>query len=48
MSMPLKEQYIIDADGNKTAIVLPIGQYEQLLEDFHDENFKKFSNIIDR
>jgi hypothetical protein len=36
MNTPLKEQYIIDADGNKTAIVLPIEQYEQLLEDLHD------------
>jgi hypothetical protein len=36
MNIPLKEQYIIDGDGNKTAIVLPIEQYEQMLEDLHD------------
>ena len=36
MDTTLKEQYLIDAEGNKTAIVLPIEQYEQLLEDLHD------------
>jgi PHD/YefM family antitoxin component YafN of YafNO toxin-antitoxin module len=36
MSTPTKEQYIIDADGNKTAIILSIEQYEQMLEDLHD------------
>ncbi|PSB22585.1 prevent-host-death family protein [filamentous cyanobacterium CCP1] len=32
----LQEQYIIDANGNKTAVILAIEQYEQLLEDLHD------------
>jgi PHD/YefM family antitoxin component YafN of YafNO toxin-antitoxin module len=36
MSTPVKEQYIIDAEGNKTAIILSIEQYEQMLEDLHD------------
>ena len=36
MNKQLKEQYIIDAEGKKTAIVLPIEQYKQLLEDLHD------------
>jgi hypothetical protein len=44
MSTPVKEQYIIDAEGNKTAIILSIRQgrgyaneqYEQMLEDLHD------------
>jgi hypothetical protein len=44
MSTPIKEQYIIDAEGNKTAIILSIRQgrgyakeqYEQMLEDLHD------------
>jgi hypothetical protein len=36
VSTPSKEQYIIDAEGTKTAIVLPIDLYEQLLEDLHD------------
>jgi hypothetical protein len=36
MSTPVKEQYIIDAAGNKTAIILSIEQYEQMLEDLHD------------
>jgi len=32
----LPEQYITDANGNKTAVILAIEQYEQLLEDIHD------------
>jgi hypothetical protein len=27
-----KEQYVIDADGNRTAVLLEIKQYEKLLE----------------
>jgi PHD/YefM family antitoxin component YafN of YafNO toxin-antitoxin module len=30
------EKYIIDNKGKKTAIILPMKQYEQLLEDLHD------------
>jgi hypothetical protein len=44
MSTPVKEQYIIAREGNKTAIILSIRQgrgsaneqYEQMLEDLHD------------
>jgi PHD/YefM family antitoxin component YafN of YafNO toxin-antitoxin module len=36
MSTPVREQYIIDREGNKTAIILSIEQYEQMLEDLHD------------
>jgi PHD/YefM family antitoxin component YafN of YafNO toxin-antitoxin module len=36
MNTPVKEQYIIDAEGNKTAIILSIDRYEQMLEDLHD------------
>ena len=36
MSTPVKEQYIIDTEGNKTAIILSIEQYEKMLEDLHD------------
>ncbi|WP_022852762.1 hypothetical protein [Thermodesulfatator atlanticus] len=30
------EQYIIDEKGQKTAVILPIEEYEELLEDLHD------------
>ena len=30
------EQYIIDSKGKKTAVIIPIEQYEKLLEDLHD------------
>jgi hypothetical protein len=29
-------QFIIDELGNKTAIILPLEDYEELLEDIHD------------
>jgi PHD/YefM family antitoxin component YafN of YafNO toxin-antitoxin module len=29
-------QYVIDTKGKKTAVLLPIATYEQLLEDLHD------------
>lgn len=31
-----KKQYIVDEDGRKTAVVLPIKEYEQLLDDLED------------
>jgi hypothetical protein len=29
-------QYLTDADGDRTAVVLPIADYEKLLEDLDD------------
>ncbi|MFQ3168230.1 MAG: PHD/YefM family antitoxin component YafN of YafNO toxin-antitoxin module [Limisphaerales bacterium] len=29
-------QFVTDEDGNKTAVVLPIAEYEQLMEDMQD------------
>jgi len=31
-----QEQYVVDAKGIKTAVILPVKQYEQLMEDLHD------------
>ena len=28
-------QYITDAEGNKTAVVLPLEEYEELMADLH-------------
>lgn len=33
--MSKEVQYVIDAEGKKTAVILPIEQYEELLEDLH-------------
>lgn len=30
------EQYVVDAEGNKKAVILSIERYEQLTEDLHD------------
>jgi PHD/YefM family antitoxin component YafN of YafNO toxin-antitoxin module len=32
----IQEQYIVDGNGNKTAVILSIELYEQMLEDIHD------------
>jgi len=32
----LQEQYVVDVKGKKTAVLLPLERYEQLLEDLHD------------
>jgi PHD/YefM family antitoxin component YafN of YafNO toxin-antitoxin module len=32
----LQAQYITDAKGNKTAVILPLEEYEELLEDLQD------------
>jgi len=34
--LQLQEQYVIDAKGKKTAVLIPLEQYEMLLEDLHD------------
>ncbi len=31
-----KEKYIVDEKGEKTAAILPIKKYEELMEDLHD------------
>lgn len=28
-------QFVTDADGHKTAVIMPIDEYEELLEDLH-------------
>ena len=30
------EKYIVDESGRKTAVILPMEEYEELLEDLHD------------
>ena len=32
----LQEQFVIDEKGKKTGVILPIEEYEELLEDLHD------------
>lgn len=32
----LHEQFIVDESGKKVAVVLPLENYEELLEDIHD------------
>ncbi len=32
----LQEQYVVNEKGQKTAVLLPFKEYEELLEDLHD------------
>jgi hypothetical protein len=32
----LHPEYVTDGDGNRKSVILPIGEYEQLLEDLED------------
>jgi len=34
--MGFQEQFVIDAKGKKTGVIIPLKQYEKLLEDLHD------------
>jgi PHD/YefM family antitoxin component YafN of YafNO toxin-antitoxin module len=49
-------QFVTDADGNKTAVILPIEEYEELMEDLHltrvareskDEPRRPFSVVVE-
>ncbi len=32
----IKEKFLVDGEGKKTDVVLPIKDYERMLEDIHD------------
>ena len=32
----MNTQFIVDEEGKKTAVILPVEDYEELLEDIHD------------
>ena len=32
----LEEEYIINKNGERTAVILPVQRFERLLEDIHD------------
>lgn len=34
--MAAVEQYVIDENGNKVAVILPLTEYQHLKEDLHD------------
>ena len=49
-------QYITDAQGHKTAVILPIAEYEEMLEDLHfgdvareskDEATRPFDEVVE-
>jgi len=54
--MPRNVQYITDANGERTAVILPLEEYEELLEDLHvsrvasetkDEPSRPLSEVVE-
>ncbi len=49
-------QYVTDAEGQKTAVILPLDEYEELMEDLHlgrvaresrDEERRPFAEVVE-
>lgn len=49
-------QFVTDAEGHKTAVILPIEEYEELMEDLHlgrvaresrDEPRRPFAEVVE-
>ncbi len=49
-------QYVTDAAGQKTAVILPLDEYEELIEDLHlgrvaresrDEERRPFAEVVE-
>ncbi len=36
MSEKIQPQYLVNKEGEKTAVVIPLEEYEEMLEDLHD------------
>lgn len=34
--MAAREQYVVDSEGRRTAVLLSLEEYEKLMEDLHD------------
>ena len=34
--MAVDEQFVVDAQGKKTGVILPLKRYQKLMEDLHD------------
>ncbi len=32
----VKEQFVVDAKGKKTGVILPLKRYQKLMQDLHD------------
>lgn len=32
----LEQRFVVDRDGNRQAVIIPLKEYEQLMEDLHD------------
>ena len=34
--MSTQEQYVVDAQGKRTGVLVPLAKYQKLMEDLHD------------
>jgi len=45
----IRKNYITDENGNKTAVIIPIKEYERLVQSFEDNrDIKTANNIMNR
>ena len=53
--MPVNAQFVTDAEGQRTAVILPIEEWENLMEDLHlgqaardskDEERRPFAEVV--
>ena len=35
-TMAIQEQFVVDSNGKKTGVILPLKRYQRLMEDLHD------------
>ena len=56
VDMPRNIQFVTDSEGNKTAVILPLEEYEEMLEDLHlgqaaresrDEPRRPFAELVE-
>ncbi len=36
MKTQIREQYVVDSKGKKKCVIVPIAQFEKMIEDLHD------------
>ncbi len=53
--MPINARFVTDADGQRTAVILPIEEWEELMEDLHlgqaareskEEECRPFAEVV--
>ena len=46
MAPPVNEQYIVDEEGNPTAVILPIKEYKKMLSALEEVEYHRETRIL--